>query len=460
MTRSTIALLLLGPVVVSGCREACTSNEVRYGDRCVTRPDAGAPLDADAGDVEDDQADGEMDAAASVPDNETAPPSDDSPFDSAMEPNNLEQDASGDASDDTGATCLLNSSGCGCDAGSSGWPSCGPDPCVPKPCKHGGTCTHSATGFACTCTGTGYTGTLCDVDPVNECASTTDCSDPTYPCVETEPPGYTCRGQLADWHMPGSPSTASKFAFDYDTGTPGVVIDRVTGLVWQRAIDPGTYSWADAQTYCSSLDLGQQTDWRLPTQIELISILDDSRFEPAIDPQAFPETSPSGFWTASVDTSDATRAVHIDFGRGVMATAVRSTGFHVRCLRQPVVSRGRPRDRYTATADTVTDTRTGLVWQRSPSTSTRSWTEAQTYCENLGNGFRLPTVKELSTLVDPTRDPPLDMSVFTSSPNYAWSSSTFKQDIYAWVVAINGGGGRFYQVPNGTPDQARALCVH
>ena len=54
----------------------------------------------------------------------------------------------------------------------------------------------------------------------------------------------------------------------------------------------------------------------------------------------------------------------------------------------------------------VLDKETGLVWERSPSTIQSEWFSAQDQCkrQKWGNrlGWRLPTVEELATLVDPT----------------------------------------------------------
>jgi hypothetical protein len=59
-------------------------------------------------------------------------------------------------------------------------------------------------------------------------------------------------------------------------------MDAKTGLSWQQA--PGAKATqADATTYCAGLNLAG-TGWRLPTMKELETIVDDSRFNPAIDP--------------------------------------------------------------------------------------------------------------------------------------------------------------------------------
>ena len=54
----------------------------------------------------------------------------------------------------------------------------------------------------------------------------------------------------------------------------------------------------------------------------------------------------------------------------------------------------------------VLDKETGLVWEQSPSTTSRTWTTAITECynKNVGGrkGWRLPTVEELASLVDPS----------------------------------------------------------
>ena len=48
----------------------------------------------------------------------------------------------------------------------------------------------------------------------------------------------------------------------------------------------------------------------------------------------------------------------------------------------------------------VLDRTTSLQWQKTPNNGVIPWTNADAYCSSLGNGSRLPEVKELISLVD------------------------------------------------------------
>ena len=108
----------------------------------------------------------------------------------------------------------------------------------------------------------------------------------------------------------------------------------------------------------------------------------------------------------------------------------------------------------------VLDRETGLVWEKSPSTSSFPWsdntkpTSAATHCNQLtvGNrgGWRLPTVQELDSLVDydPTntsapRLPP--GHPFTNVPSMFssyWTANTLEvQPLFAWTVFFGNAGG-------------------
>jgi len=70
----------------------------------------------------------------------------------------------------------------------------------------------------------------------------------------------------------------------------GTVTDNDTGLMWQQATALGNYTWEGALDYCEDLTLAGRSDWRLPTAKELLSLVDYSRYNPAINITFFPDT--------------------------------------------------------------------------------------------------------------------------------------------------------------------------
>jgi hypothetical protein len=105
----------------------------------------------------------------------------------------------------------------------------------------------------------------------------------------------------------------------------------------------------------------------------------------------------------------------------------------------------------------VLDRETGLVWEQSPSTNTIDWFNARVHCiqRTVGNrkGWRLPTVEELASLVDPSVPVPSPLGS-TLPPGHPfnlpnpsnvqsstyWSATTFaNQSTFAWAVFFGSG---------------------
>jgi hypothetical protein len=91
---------------------------------------------------------------------------------------------------------------------------------------------------------------------------------------------------------------ASPVCAGYVNNGNGTVTDTATGLVWQQET-PDSKTWEQALSYCETLSLAGYTDWRLPTNKELQSLVDYSRYNPAIDTTYFPDAVSSFYWSST-----------------------------------------------------------------------------------------------------------------------------------------------------------------
>jgi hypothetical protein len=129
----------------------------------------------------------------------------------------------------------------------------------------------------------------------------------------------------------GEETLPSSFTDNLD----GTVTDNATGLMWQQEDDNQDRNWESALAYCEDRDLGGHVDWRLPDVKELRSIVDNTRYNPAIDPGVFPGTNPDSYWPSSTcagagNTSDAW---DVDFGGGGVGYDGKAGTGYVRCVR-------------------------------------------------------------------------------------------------------------------------------
>lgn len=106
-----------------------------------------------------------------------------------------------------------------------------------------------------------------------------------------------------------------------------------------------------------------------------------------------------------------------------------------------------PAGRYTISGGMVTDTETELVWQQTAPAGGYTWANAKTYCASVGatlggTGWRLPTMKELQTIVDDSRtNPSIDPTAFPGTESLGfWSSSPLAGlSSSAWLINFNSG---------------------
>jgi Protein of unknown function (DUF1566) len=253
----------------------------------------------------------------------------------------------------------------------------------------------------------------------------------------------------ASWPMPNARLPGLPNPHSYDMRIDGVVVDLVTGLMWQRIAPNKFLIFKDAERECDGLKLAGHDDWRLPSRIELVSILDTTRTQPSIDFEAFPGTASDWFWTSSLAADNPHSAWYVYFYFGYPKTDDMTNQFSVRCVRPTRPKVALPA-RYDVQAQAVRDVVTGLVWQRTAPGKTFQFAEARAYCERLRLGgkkhWRLPSLPELLTLIDEhAAAPMIDRSAFPNTPGEPfWSSSTFANGTeLAWYVRFDQGSGLY-----------------
>jgi hypothetical protein len=104
-----------------------------------------------------------------------------------------------------------------------------------------------------------------------------------------------------------------------------------------------------------------------------------------------------------------------------------------------------PADRYAVTTETVRDLETGLTWQRVDDATMRLWSSARDYCDALILGgfrdWRLPTIRELQSLVDVQAADPAISPFFTGTAGAYWTATpdAGNPDYGVWVVGFQHG---------------------
>ncbi|MCD4718345.1 MAG: DUF1566 domain-containing protein [Desulfobacula sp.] len=94
---------------------------------------------------------------------------------------------------------------------------------------------------------------------------------------------------------------------------PQAVLDKETGLVWERSPSSDGLEWNSACVTCIVKKVGGRFGWRLPNIQELFSLFDDTTDDHLPEGHPFINIS-LGFWSSStIDSEDVGQALALGF---------------------------------------------------------------------------------------------------------------------------------------------------
>lgn len=279
----------------------------------------------------------------------------------------------------------------------------------------------------------------------NICTGQTKCYNET---AETDCPdeGADFYGQDAQYAEKGE-CIPQRFTVK-GSGEEKIVFDENLKLEWRQTITKNV-DWQHAAEECAKEYAGGY-GWRLPSPKELLSIVDGSRYDPAVNTDYFPATTDEWFWTsadfASTEGSDQNKAWFVRFDKGFLSykSKTESEKMHVRCVRGAALPEGEFEIQEIGGDEVVKDSVTGLMWQKTYKDGVNKFADALSTCENLDyagfSDWRLPNRNELASIANYAGYCPA--SDFPEMPNRSFRTSTSdaKSSKNAWYILFSDSG--------------------
>ena len=291
---------------------------------------------------------------------------------------------------------------------------------------------------------------------VNICTGETKCydSEKEINCPKEDKDFY---GQDANFAKLGK-CVPRKFSVDKSIGNEPVVIDKVTGLEWSQSFfEIGNFT--EASDYCENLNYGGHDDWRAPTVKELFSIVDWSRYDPAIDTDYFPKTPSANFIALSAD--DRYMWI-INFSKGATRTTSDfNDKIYLRCVRgndsfwdvRVRSDYGGPETYYIDYDDSHSKehNKKSEIFMGGYTSYASTWEEALKYCNEQTfagiSNWRLPNINELMFFL-----------FHIGGGSSFWSSTTYAEDPSgSWIFKY--GSGISAESKNSSHDDIIVWCV-
>jgi hypothetical protein len=266
-----------------------------------------------------------------------------------------------------------------------------------------------------------------------------------------------------------------------------MVRDNVTGLIWEIKqarndvkdyANPhdgdNTYSWFDSHPETNGGHAGSPgdgsttfdtqhhfiqllntqafggfSDWRMPTMKELFSLAHAGKAANTIDTSFFPNMSGAPYWTSDSSIHTPDKAWQVRFWWLDTHENLKSENTYTVLAVRGVRKSGHFVDNGD---NTLTDVRTGLMWEKQGNAQRGTWANALDYCKNLTlsgyDDWRLPNVKELQSIANYNQyNPAIDSDFFpnTKTDWGYWSSTTDASDLTQgfFIHFLHGALGNF-----------------
>jgi hypothetical protein len=131
----------------------------------------------------------------------------------------------------------------------------------------------------------------------------------------------------------------------YALKSNGTALDKQTGLVWMRCSwgqiwadgncqgSPTAYPWQQALQTAEAAVFAGYSDWRLPNQQELQSLVERRCYDPAINSAVFPNTKSFRYWSSTPVAYYSYGAWIVYFGSGDGFWYGKNYNYYVRLVR-------------------------------------------------------------------------------------------------------------------------------
>lgn len=116
------------------------------------------------------------------------------------------------------------------------------------------------------------------------------------------------------------------------------VLDRETGLVWEKSPATAPLDWLNAQFHCNQSAVGGRRGWRLPTLQDISSLIDPNAPSSVVIPvlpagHPFTNVLANAYWSATTNAGATDEAWGTNFNGAAELRSPKTDSLRVWCVR-------------------------------------------------------------------------------------------------------------------------------